>query len=57
MKDEARGPVEDYVITLKSIVPAREHAALESRVDELMNDASASDEDVIEILREEFDPE
>ena len=57
MKDEARGPVEDYVITLKSIVPPMEHAALESRVDELMNDASASDEDVIEILREEFDPE
>jgi len=34
-----------------------EHGALESRLDELLNDASASADEVISILLQEFDPE
>jgi hypothetical protein len=42
---------------LKAKVPAADHAALESRMHALMNDPDADDNDVIAILREEFDPE
>ena len=34
-----------------------EHGALESRVEELLNDPSADSDDVILILLQEFDPE
>ena len=49
--------VDEYVGLLKSIVPRAEHGALDSRVEELLNDPSASEEDVIAGLREEFNPE
>jgi hypothetical protein len=42
---------------LKLKIPAADHPAIESRAQELMNDPSTDDEDVISILRSEFDPE
>jgi hypothetical protein len=48
--------IAEYVATLKSKVPAMEHGALESRLEALLNDSSATEEEVIAILREEFDP-
>jgi len=56
-RSEDRALIDECVARLKSIVPIMEHGALESRLDELLNDASAGPEDVIEILRQEFDPE
>ena len=47
----------EAVRILKSKIPAADHAALESRVQELMNDPSTDDDDVIDIVRMEFDPE
>ena len=41
---------------LKSRIPAADHAALESRLQGLINDPDTDDDDVIMILREEFDP-
>jgi hypothetical protein len=46
----------ECVRILKSKIPAADHAALDSRVQELINDPSTDDEDVITILRSEFDP-
>ena len=37
--------------------PPMEHGALDSRVEELLNDPSADSDDVILILLQEFDPE
>jgi len=34
-----------------------EHGALESRMEELLNDSSASADEITSILLEEFDPE
>jgi hypothetical protein len=42
---------------LKLKIPPADHAALESRLQDLMNDPSTDDDDVILILRSEFDPE
>lgn len=42
---------------LKAKIPAVEHGALESRLQALINDPDTDDDDVIAILREEFDPE
>jgi hypothetical protein len=42
---------------LKSKIPAADHGALESRLQGLINDPDADDDDVISILRNEFDPE
>jgi hypothetical protein len=42
---------------LKLKIPPSDHGALDSRVQELMNDPSTDDDDVISILRNEFDPE
>jgi hypothetical protein len=53
---EDRVLIDECVARLKSIIPVMEHGALDSRVEELLNDASAGPEDVIEILRQEFDP-
>ena len=47
----------EAVRILKLKIPASDHAALDSRVQELMNDPSTDDDDVISILRSEFDPE
>ena len=48
--------IEVAVAHLKTIIPSADHAALESRLQELMNDPNTNDDDVISILREEFDP-
>jgi hypothetical protein len=53
---EARAKIDQYVADLKSKVPAMEHGALESRLEELLNDSSADEDDVILTLGEEFDP-
>jgi len=48
--------IADYVATLKSKIPQMEHGALDSRLEGLLNDSSATEEEVIAILHEEFDP-
>jgi len=47
----------DAVRILKTKIPAADHAALDSRLQELVNDPEADDNGVISILRQEFDPE
>ena len=47
----------DTVRLLKSKIPPADHAALDSRVQELMNDPNTDDDDVISILRLEFEPD
>ena len=49
--------VEECVARLKAKIPAMEHGALDSRMEELLNDPSADTDDVISILRQEFDPD
>jgi hypothetical protein len=56
-RPDARSTIDEYVGHLKSIVPPLEHGALDSRLEELLNDPSASEEDVISILHQEFNPE
>ena len=46
----------EVVRILKLKVPPEDHAALDSRVQELMNDPSTDDADMISILRDESDP-
>lgn len=53
----ADSQIDECVLTLKSKIPAAEHGALDSRLEALINDPSADEEDVIAILRQEFDPE
>jgi hypothetical protein len=48
--------VDNCVAELKARIPAEDHAALESRVQALINDPDADNDDIISILREEFDP-
>jgi hypothetical protein len=58
MKEErpgARSAIDEYVEQLKAKIPAMEHGALDSRLEELLNDASADEDDVISILDQEFD--
>jgi hypothetical protein len=42
---------------LKARVPQVEHGAFDSRLEELLNDASADEDDVVAILRQEFGSE
>ena len=49
--------ITEVVRILKTKIPPADHAALESRLEALINDPSTDDEDVISILRQEFDPE
>lgn len=49
--------VEQCLAELKAKIPPPDHAALESRMHALINDPEADDNDVIAILRQEFDPE
>jgi|HubBroStandDraft_5_1064220.scaffolds.fasta_scaffold1617481_1 hypothetical protein len=56
-RSDARAPIDEYVAVLKSRIPTAEHGALDSRLDELLNDPSADPDDVILILGEEFDPQ
>jgi len=48
--------IEECVAELKSMIPVADHAALESRLHALINDPDADDDDVISILRQEFNP-
>ena len=48
--------IDNCVAELKAKIPDADHAALESRLHALLNDPDADDNDVISILREEFDP-
>lgn len=52
-----RARIDECVATLKSTIPLPDHGALDSRLEELLNDSSADPDDVILILRQEFDPE
>ena len=54
---DARSQIDECVARLKAKIPAVEHGALDSRMEELINDPSADADDVISILREEFDPQ
>jgi len=42
---------------LKARVPRAEHDAFDSRLEELLNDSSADEDDVVAILRREFGSE
>jgi hypothetical protein len=53
---DAQAKIDACVAKLKSKIPNVEHGALDSRLEELLNDASADANDVILILQEEFDP-
>jgi hypothetical protein len=53
MDDELSLAVEKW----KSRVPQMEHDAFDSRLEELLNDSSADEDDVIAILRQEFGSE
>jgi hypothetical protein len=53
-RPEPRSIVDEYVDTLKSKIPLMEHGALESRAEELLNDPTADEDDVISILGQEF---
>jgi hypothetical protein len=53
----ARSAIDEYVERLKSIVPPTDRGAVDSRLEELLNDPSADEEDVISILRQEFEPQ
>ena len=54
-RPDARWQIDECVARLKSKIPEMEHGALESRVDELLNDPSADADDVISILEQEFE--
>jgi len=54
---EASWKIDEYVATVKSRIPQMEHGALDSRLEELLNDSSADENDVISILAQEFDPQ
>jgi hypothetical protein len=54
-RPDAQAQIDECVVRLKSKIPAMEHGALESRVDELLNDPSADADDVISILEREFE--
>jgi hypothetical protein len=54
---DAQSQIDEYLAKLKSKVPPMEHGALDSRVEELLNDPSIDEDDVISILLQEFDPE
>ena len=56
-RPDAQAQIDEYVAKLKGKIPPMEHGALESRLDGLLNDSSASADEVILILRQEFDPE
>ena len=55
-RPHAPSVVDEYVATLKSKIPAMEHGALDSRAEELLNDPTADEDDVISILGQEFNP-
>jgi hypothetical protein len=46
----------ECVVELKAKIPSFDHPALESRLQSLLNDPDTDDDDIIGILRREFDP-
>ena len=56
-RPDAGSLVDEFVARLKSKIPSAEHGALDSRLEGLLNDSSADEDDVISILGEEFDPQ
>ena len=52
----ANPEIEACIAALKLKIPAEDHAALESRLHALINDPDADANDVVMILRQEFDP-
>ena len=56
-RPQAVSHLNEFVAGLKSKIPPMEHGALDSRVEQLLNDSSADTDDAISILRQEFDPE
>ena len=46
----------ECLFELKSKIPPVDHPALESRLQSLFNDPDTDDNDIIAILRREFDP-
>jgi hypothetical protein len=48
--------IDQCVVELKAKIPVADQAALESRMQALLSDPDADDNDVISILRQEFDP-
>jgi hypothetical protein len=49
--------IDECLKQLKMKIPLDDHAALESRLHALINDPDADDDDVISILRQEFNPD
>ncbi len=47
----------ECVAELKAKIPQSDYAALDSRLQALMNDPSTDDRDVVSILLREFDPD
>ncbi len=47
--------LDDYVAQLKTKIPRMEHGALEFRLEQLLNDPNADENDVVSTLRREFD--
>jgi hypothetical protein len=48
--------IDECVAELKSKIPPADHDSLESRLQALINDPDTDDDDVISMLRQEFDP-
>jgi len=55
-QEYADARINECVARLKSKIPPMEHGALDSRVEALLNDSSATVDEVISILLQEFDP-
>lgn len=55
-RTDAPSTIDECVAQLKAKVPEMEQAALESRLEGLLNDSSATPEEVIAALLQEFDP-
>jgi hypothetical protein len=55
-RPDGQWQIDECVAMLKSKIPPMEHGALDSRLEELLNDSSVDTEAVISILLHEFDP-
>ena len=53
----ARSQIDTFVSELKTKVPPMEHGAIDSRLEELLNDPTADSDDVVSILGQEFNPQ
>jgi len=56
-RSDARARIDECAAKLKSTIPLLDRGALDSRLEELLNDSNADPDDVISILRREFDPQ